>query len=78
MIQATHIDREAVDVRSSGDSRSRVDAYFVSFKCPPDKVNPQAGSHEWVCRFEVPRGAKFQMQNFSTKADAKAVCGFVI
>lgn len=78
MIEATHITREALDVRSSGDSRSRVDAYFVLFKCPPDEVNPQIGNHEWVCRFEVPRGTKFQMQNFATKADAKAARGFTI
>lgn len=78
MIKAQHIDREAIDVRSIGDSRTRVDAYFVSYQCPPDSVNPGAGPHEWVCRFEVPRGQSFKMQNFPNKDAAKAARGFVI
>lgn len=78
MIKAQHIDREAIDVRSSGDSRTRVDAYFVSYDCPPDAVNPGAGKHEWVCRFEVPRGKAFKMQDFSSKDAAKNARGFVI
>lgn len=78
MIQAQFIDREAIDTRSSADTRTRVDAYFVSYRCPPDEVNPGAGTHEWVCRFEVPRGQAFKMQNFPSKEAAKANRGFVI
>lgn len=78
MISAQYIEREAIDVRSSGDTRRRVDAYFVSYLCPPDSVNPGVAPHEWVCRFEVPRGQPFTMQNFPTKDAAKAVRGFVI
>ncbi|MDO8414866.1 MAG: hypothetical protein Q7S87_01495 [Agitococcus sp.] len=75
MLIAKGIDREARDVPSSGDSRKRVDAYFVSYDCPPDKVN--ASRHEWVCRFEVARGASFTMQHFEDKVQAKAARGFV-
>lgn len=78
MIKATHIERTSADVRSSGDTRKRVDAYFVSYQCPPDAVNPGTGSHEWICRFEVPRGSKFEMRDFPNKEDAKAARGFTI
>ena len=78
MIQANYIDRETLNVRSSGDSRKRVDAYFVSYRCPPDDINPGPASHEWICRFEVPRGAKFRMTNFPTKAAAIAARGYTI
>lgn len=78
MIIAQFIQRQALDVKSSGDSRQRVDAYFVSFKCPPDKLNHGPGDHEWVCRFEVPRGVPFQMRNFPSKEAAHAVQGYKI
>ena len=78
MIQANYIDRETLNVRSSGDSRKRVDAYFVSYRCPPDDINPGPASHEWICRFEVPRGAKFQMTNFPNKASVIAARGYTI
>ena len=78
MIQANYIDREALNVRSSGDSRKRVDAYFVSFNCPPDDINLGVAPHESICRFEVPRGAKFQMTNFPNKAAALAARGYTI
>ena len=78
MIQANYIDRGALNVRSSGDSRKRVDAYFVSYRCPPDDINPGPAPHEWICRFEVSRGAKFQMTNFPNKASAIAARGYTI
>ena len=78
MIRANCIDREALNVRSSGDSRKRVDAYFVSYRCPPDGINPGIARHEWMCRFEVPRGTKFQMTNFPNKASAIAARGYTI
>jgi hypothetical protein len=67
-IRALYIDREALDVRSSGDNRRRVDAYFVVFSCPPDDINP--GHHEWVKRFECERGHAFKMSDFQDKAAA--------
>jgi hypothetical protein len=75
-LRAVAIEREARDVRSSGDSRKRVDAYFVVFDCPPDADNP--ARHEWVCRFEVPRGAAFTMRDFPDKATAKAAKGYTL
>lgn len=75
-IKALAIDRESRDVRSSGDHRGRVDAYFVLFQCPPDDVNTSA--HEWICRFEVPRGTPFKMQDFENKAAAHAVKGWAL
>ncbi len=74
MIIAKYIDREAMDVRTSGKTRRRVDAYFVSFSCPPDDVN--SDHHEWMCRFEVPRGESFCMNNFESKSAARAACGY--
>ena len=78
MIRANCIDREALNVRSSGDSRKRVDAYFVSYSCPPDAVNPGVAPHEWVCRFEVPHGTEFRMTDFPSKASAIAARGYTI
>ena len=77
-ITAVQVERTALDTKSSGDMRKRVDAYFVSYCCPPDDVNPGPFTHEWICRFEVPRGTKFEMRNFPTKAAAKAARGFTI
>lgn len=74
MIEAVRIEREAPDTRSSGDSRRRVDAYFVLFHCPADAVNP--GPHEWIRRFEVPRGTKFEIRNFPDKQAAIAASGW--
>jgi hypothetical protein len=76
MIKFSHVDRTLTDTKSSGDSRCRVDAYLVSFHCPRDKVNPQTETHEWICRFEVPRGEKFKPKDYATKADALAARGF--
>ena len=76
MIKAKYIDRESVDVRSSGDQRKRVDAYFVAYDCPVDEINTTP--HEWLCRFEVSRGAPFKMQDFPTKTAARAAQGYVI
>jgi hypothetical protein len=76
MIKARTITRECLDTRSSGDHRHRVDAYFVSFECPPDELNRDR--HEWICRFEVPRGTVFQMKDFPDKAAAHAAKGYVI
>lgn len=78
MIKAQYIDREAIDCRSSGDQRKRVDAYFVAYLCPADDINPREASHEWFCRFEVPRGSKFTMQDFPDKESALAARGFTI
>ena len=78
MIQANYIDRETLNVRSSGDSRKRVDAYFVSYRCPPDDINPGPALHEWMCRFEVPRGTEFRMTNFPNKAAALAARSYRI
>jgi hypothetical protein len=75
-LRARAIEREARDVRSSGDSRKRVDAYFVVYDCPPDAENP--ARHEWVCRFEVPRGTPFEMRDFPNKAEAKAAKGYTL
>lgn len=74
MIRASHVRRTELDCRSSGDRRNRVDAYFVSFDCDPDEF--EATRHEWICRFEVPRGTKFEMRNFKSKADAHAAKGW--
>lgn len=75
MITAHHIDREPLDARTSGKGRKRVDAYFVSYLCPSDAANP-GGPHEWMCRFEVPRGATFRMKDFADKDAARAARGF--
>lgn len=74
MIKAREVHRTISDARSSGDGRHRVDAYFVVFDCPPDDTYPHA--HEWCCRFEVPRGAKFTLQDFENKAAAYAAKGW--
>lgn len=74
MIKAVRIEREALDTRSSGDSRRRVDAYFVLFHCPADAVNP--APHEWIRRFEVPRDAKFEIRDFADKPAAIAASGW--
>lgn len=73
-IKALAIDRESFNVRSSGDERNRVDAYFVEFDCPPDRHNPDR--HIWICRFEVPCGAAFKMANFPSKSAAHAAKGW--
>ena len=76
MIVAKYVDRVYTDVRSSGDRRCRVDAYFVSFDCPSDDYNNTR--HEWMCRFEVPRGGTFTMRDFPTKAAASATKGYTL
>lgn len=76
MIKAHALDRESYDVRSSGDQRKRVDAYYVEYDCPADKFNPER--HIWICRFEVPRGGKFQMQDYPDKKTAIDSRGFTI
>lgn len=76
MIKARCIERSSLDVRSSGDRRKRVDAYFVCYDCPPDDAN--ADRHEWVCKFEVERGAPFQMRDFPTKSAARAEQGYTL
>ena len=49
MIHAKEIHRVELDVRSSGDRRNRVDAYFVTFECgtrrrlPAPDTNGAAG-----------------------------------
>lgn len=76
MIKAKYIHRENMDVRSSGDQRKRVDAYFVTYECPKDEFNNTP--HEWCCRFEVARGEHFQMQDFPNKTAARATQGYTI
>jgi hypothetical protein len=76
MIKAKYVDRESYDVRSSGNRRKRVDAYFVAYQCPADKFN--ASEHEWICRFEVERKSEFKMCDFESKEAARANCGYVI
>ena len=77
VIRVLNITRTALDVRSSGDRRKRVDAYFVAYWCPADEVNPDGG-HEWICRFEVPRGAPFSPVDYPSKKGARAACGWYI
>jgi len=75
MIKFTGITREAFNVRSSGDNRKRVDAYFIEFTCPPDANNP--GPHEWIRRFEVPVGTELMVpKTFPDKAAAIAASGW--
>ena len=62
--------REALDARSSGDQRKRVDAYFVEY--------PHPDGGPWIVRFEVPRGSVFVPQEYATQADAIAARGFMI
>lgn len=76
MIKALYIDREALDVRSSGDSRKRVDAYFVAYLCPPNKQYSEPW--EWVVRFEVARGNKFLMRDFPDQTAAISERGYTI
>lgn len=75
-MEAIRIDREALDVRSSGDQRKRVDAYFVLYRCERDSVNPRDDWHDWICRFEVKRGEQFAMRNFNSKSEALKARGF--
>ena len=76
-ITARGVEREEMDVRTSGKGRrKRVDAYFVLYHCPADEYN-LGGPHDWICRFEVPRGAPFRMQDFDSKKAAMAARGFV-
>ena len=76
MITAQIVERVAHDVRSSGEARKRVDAYFVVYKCPADSVNPSPKEHEWVCKFEVERGAAFEMSNYPNKQAARSASGY--
>lgn len=76
MIKVKYINREDKNVRSSGDSRKMVDAYCVIFECPPD--NDYNETYEWACRFEVPRGSKFQANNFASKKEAVSQSGYKI
>lgn len=76
-VTAIAIDREALDVRSSGDQRRRVDAYFVEFECTPDRDNPGAENHTWICRFEVARGTPFKLPgSFLNKDEVHAIKGW--
>lgn len=77
MIKAICVTRFSADCRSSGDSRRRVDAYFVEFRCPADGFNPE-GEHAWVCRFEVERGARFELRDFPSKEAAHEAKGFTV
>lgn len=70
MITATHISHTDLDTRGGKTKRKKVDAYFVAYQCPPDEIN--STSHEWMCKFEVSRGSTFVMQNFASKAEARA------
>ena len=71
MIRFKAIEREAFDVRSNFDRRKRVDAWFCSYSCPPDSINPD-GPHDWICRFEVPRGTAFKpVLSFTDKRAAR-------
>jgi hypothetical protein len=76
MVKFRCVSRVATGTRSSGDSRKRVDAYFVEFDCPADAINP--APHIWVCRFEVPRGTKFVSRDFPDKAAAHATKGWTL
>ena len=76
MIHAKEIHRVELNVRSSGDRRNRVDAYFVTFECEPDADYQHR--YEWCCRFEVPRGKAFKMKDYPSKQDALNQRGFTI
>lgn len=76
MIRAIALEREAFDVRSSGDRRNRVDAYFVLYQCPANKTYP--APWDWCCRFEVPRGTPFKMRDYETQKDAMEAKGYTL
>ena len=63
------VEREALDCRSSGDRRERVDAYFVAYRI-------EGG--EWCCRFEVPRGAKFVPRMYASSEEANQNKGYTL
>ncbi len=69
LLKLLGVEREALDVRSSGDGRTRVDAYFVAYA---------VDGGDWVCRFEVPRGAKFAPALYPTTEAANAAKGYAI
>lgn len=72
--EAIAIEREALNVRSSGDGRKRVDAHFVLFH-----VRDGPDVYDWVCRFERPRGEYFPLPtHIRTVEDALAARGYTI
>lgn len=68
------IEREAFNVRSSGDARKRVDAYFVCYTAQW----PDGYVGDWVCKFEVERGLSFSPKLYASQAEAIAERGFTI
>jgi len=74
LIRIVSVERQALDVRSSGDARHRVDAYFVCYFAQW----PDGDTGDWVCRFEVPRGAKFVPTLYPTQKEALAAKGYTL
>lgn len=69
LLELIGVEREAMDVRSSGDRRERVDAYFVAYRVVDG---------DWCCRFEVPRGTKFTPRMYASSEEANSHKGYTL
>ena len=72
MISFSHISHALYNERSAADKRVKCDVHFIVFNCPADSVNSEP--HNWVCRFEVSKGATCSnvKKSYDTKKQALA------